>query len=323
MVFGDLMFDFDFKRLKYFHLKNKSDLTLVTHPNDHPKDSDLVGTNNKNQVVQFFKKPHKNRKFLGNLSLSGIFMFNKKILSIINKNSSEDFCKKTIPTLIKNNFKIFSYNTREYIKDAGTIKRVNQVNIDFRKGLIKKYSIKNKLPAIFLDKDGVLNKDSFDGSYQGVKKIYPHVKGCIKRFKLNGYLVVIVTNQPAIAKGFVKEEKVQKDFRYLENILSDKKSFVDRIYYCPCHPHTGFINEIKKYKRNCSWRKPNNGMLETAIKDLNINVLKSIMLGDRQEDYSASRKSKIRFYYINPKENSKRIKNFKNLLEFSKFFLKR
>ena len=72
--------------------------------------------------------------------------------------------------------------------------------------------------------------------------------------------------------------------------LSKNKSYIDKIYYCPHHPDKGFKNEILKLKINCSCRKPNNGLFKIAIKELNIDINKSFMIGDQMSDYLLAKK---------------------------------
>ena len=133
---------------------------------------------------------------------------------------------------------------------------------------------------------------------------------------------MVVTNQPAIAKGFVKEARVLKDFKYLETYLGFRGAYLDKIYYCPCHPDKGFKGEIKKYKRLCSWRKPNNGMIKKAEIDFNVDLSKSLMIGDRFEDYLAAKKSNLKFYFVGSYCKVKNIKNFKNLDSAITYFFK-
>ena len=322
MLYGDLIFNFNFKKLYKFHTKNKADLTLVVHPNSHPYDSDLVTTDKKNKILNFYTKPH-SKKNIGNLCLSGICVFNRKILGNIVNEKFQDFSKNIIPKLIKKNYKIYAYRTREYIKDAGTIDRIKKVKLDINQNKHLKFGIDNKLPAFFLDKDGVLNKDLHNNKYQNIKLIFPNTYKAIKKINNQDYLAVVVTNQPAIAKGFVKESKLQNDLRYLESYLAKQGLFLDRIYYCPCHPEKGFRGEVKKYKRKCSWRKPNNGMMKQAIKDLNIDIKKSIMIGDRVEDFLAAKKTGIKFYFIGNHSIVKGSKNFNSLNSAVNFFFKK
>lgn len=319
LVYGDLIFDFNFNELKKFHLKKNSDLTLVTHPNDHPFDSDKVSLDKNLKVTNFYKKKSKEKKH-GNQCLSGICLFNNKILRYLEKDKFQDFSTHLISKLMKENVKIFGYITREYIKDAGTIKRIKQVEKDIIDKKPKLLSFKKKIPAVFLDKDGVINEDLYNTKYQDIRRIYSKVPAAIKKINDSNYLAIVVTNQPSIAKGFVREKKVQNDFRYLESSLSKYKSHINRIYYCPHHPEKGFKGEIKKYKIQCKCRKPNNGMILQAIKDFNIDKKKSVLVGDRPVDYIAAKKSKIKFFLINKKISIKNVKKFKNLFEFSKYY---
>ena len=126
IIFGDLIFNINFKKFYKFHKKNKSDLTLLVHPNDHPYDSDLLEINEKNRLIKFHNKPHKKNN-IGNLSLSGILILNRKVLKYIKPKKFQDLSKKILPKLLKKKCKIFAYNTREYVKDVGTPQRMRSI----------------------------------------------------------------------------------------------------------------------------------------------------------------------------------------------------
>ena len=108
--------------------------------------------------------------------------------------------------------------------------------------------------------------------------------------------IVIVTNQSAVAKG-VTIDKVEKDHKKLEYLFSQKGCYFDRIYYCPYYPVAGFKGEVKKFKKS-NMRKPNNGMFLKAVKDLNIDIKKSYMVGDRITDYLAAKKTGVKFLIV-------------------------
>ena len=148
LIYGDLIFDFNFNELKKFHLKKKYDLTLVIHPNDHPFDSDKVSLDKNLKVTNFYKKKSKEKNY-GNQCLSGICLFNDKNIKYIKKDKFQDFSKYLISKLMKENVKIFGYITREYIKDAGTIKRLKQVEKDIIDKKPKLLSLNKKIPAVF------------------------------------------------------------------------------------------------------------------------------------------------------------------------------
>lgn len=321
IIAGDLVFNMDFDKLLKFHLNKKSDCTLVVHPNNHPQDSDLVEVDKNNRVVNFYNKI-RNKKNIRNLCLSGILIIKKNILRIIKKGKFQDFSKDIIPLMIKKNKKIFAYNTREYIKDAGTPGRIAQVQSELKSFKYKMGNINRKIPAIFLDKDGVINRDNYNFKYQSIKDILPEVFEAIKKINQSGFLCVLVTNQPAVAKGFVTLDKLKKDLDYLEYKLGLNSCYLDRIYFCPCHPEKGFIGEVSKFKRVCNWRKPNNGMLLQSSLDLNIDFKKSYMIGDTYNDYLAAKKTRVKFIAVGKVIKNKNIINKNNLYEAVSYILK-
>ena len=314
IIMGDLIFNINFRKFYSFHKKNKSDFTILAHPNDHPFDSDLLEINERNQLIEFHNKPHK-KNDLGNLSSSGIFLINKKIFKFIKTNKFQDLSKDILPKLLKKKIKIFAYNTREYVKDVGTPKRINLVKKQIKTKKFINGNINKKLPAIFLDRDGVINKEYLYKHYQNPMEVNSGAISAVKKINKKGFLSVIITNQSAIAKGIITLEKLKKDHRKLEYYFGLHGAYFDRIYFCPYHPEKGFKGEVKKYKRKSSWRKPDNGMILQAIKDLNIDIKKSYMIGDSAVDYYAAKKTGIKCLIVGKKFKRKGFKNYENLYE--------
>ena len=313
VIYSDILFNIDLKKFIKFHNFKKSDLTLFTHPNNHPHDSDIVEVNANSRVTNFHNKYSK-KKYVGNLCLSGIYIIKKKLLSYLGKKDYQDFSKNFLPKILKKkNIKIFSYKSREYAKDIGTPYRYKTAIKEFNSDKFKKGNLNSKIPAVFLDKDGVINPDKYNYKYQSPHKFINGTFEAIKKINDKGFLAVLITNQPAVAKGFISINKLMKDFKKLESLLGYKGSYLDMIYYCPCHPEKGHKGEIKKFKRTCSWRKPNNGMLLRAISDLNINKKKSFMIGDTVNDLIAAKKTKIKFIQVGEKIKLNNIIKYKNL----------
>lgn len=152
-----------------------------------------------------------------------------------------------------------------------------------------------KRPAIFLDRDGVINKEV--GDLRNVKDfvLLPGVARSIKKINQSNFYVVVVTNQPVIAKGFCKLEEVLRIHKKMETELSKGRAKLDGIYFCPHHPEKGFEGENKKYKIHCVCRKPKLGMIRQAVKDLNIDLKKSFMIGDRTVDCQMSVRAGLKF----------------------------
>jgi len=314
IIMGDLIFNIDFKKFYLFHKKKKSDFTLLVHPNDHPFDSDLVQINEKNRLVKFHKKPHK-KDDIGNLSSSGIFLINKRVFKFIKSNKLQDLSKDILPKLLKKKIKIYGYNTREYVKDVGTPKRINLVKRQINTKKFINGNINKKLPAIFLDRDGVINKEYSHKHYQNPMEVIKGAVSAVKKINDKGFLSVIITNQPAIAKGVINLDKLNRDHRKLEYYFGLHGAYFDRIYFCPYHPDKGFKGEVKKYKKKSTWRKPDNGMILQAIKDLNIDIKKSYMIGDSAVDYYAAKKTGIKCLIVGKKFRRKGFKNYKNLYD--------
>ena len=157
--------------------------------------------------------------------------------------------------------------------------------------------------CFFLDRDGVLIKDRKNIIKTEEIFFLPGVFDALKEIKKKNYLIIVITNQSVVGRGFLSEEGFKNFTKFLNNILFKNIGYnpIDDLFYCPHHP----TKALGKYKIKCRCRKPGNQMLEKAITKWNIDRKSSVMIGDKLSDYRAARKSKIKFYY---KENS----NFKN-----------
>ena len=129
-------------------------------------------------------------------------------------------------------------------------------------------------------------------------ELLPRVSEAIKLINKSDYLAVVATNQPMIAKGFVSVEEVEMTHKKMETLLGNEHSFVNAIYYCPHHPEKGFEGEIPELKIDCDCRKPKDGMLKKASKDLNIDLEKSWMIGDSERDIIAGKTASCKTIFI-------------------------
>jgi len=160
-----------------------------------------------------------------------------------------------------------------------------------KKIIVKKLNYrKNKMnKAVFLDRDGTLNID-----YGYVHKIddFHFIEGSIealKKLKEMGYLLVLVTNQSGIARGYFSEQEFLQLTEWMDWSLADRGVDLDGIYYCPHHSEA----KLAEFKQDCDCRKPKSGMLLQAIEELNIDPARSIMIGDKIEDLLAGQGAKI------------------------------
>ncbi len=143
-------------------------------------------------------------------------------------------------------------------------------------------------PAIFLDRDGTLNFDY--GWITSPEKIelLPGAAEAVRAINEVGFLAVLVTNQPVIARGTCTEAGLAAIHDRLEFLLAQSGARLDAIYYCPHHPDGGFPGERAELKIRCDCRKPAPGLLENAARDLNIDVARSWMIGDSERDLGAA-----------------------------------
>src|SRR3989344_3159637 len=148
--------------------------------------------------------------------------------------------------------------------------------------------------AIFLDRDGVINENVKDLTKLSQIKLIPNVAEAIKKINDSGYLVIIITNQPIIAKGFCTFEDIEKIHMKIKGMIAKIGGHIDRIYMCPHHPERGFEVEVVELKINCLCRKPKPGLFLQAIKELNINPKTSWSIGDSLSDIAASKKAGIK-----------------------------
>ena len=180
--------------------------------------------------------------------------------------------------------RMFCYDSPEYVKDMGTPERYAGVCRDFRDGKVRAKNLSNKQRAVFLDRDGTLNK--YVGFLRDIDdfELLPGVAQAVRAVNDSGFLAIVVTNQPVIARGEVTEEQLKEIHNKLETLLGLEGAYLDAIYYCPHHPHKGFEGEIPELKFDCGCRKPKTGMLERAADDFNIDLSASWMVGDSEND---------------------------------------
>jgi D-glycero-D-manno-heptose 1,7-bisphosphate phosphatase len=146
-----------------------------------------------------------------------------------------------------------------------------------------------KRPAVFFDRDGVLNEDR---DYVHRPEDFVWIPGAIeavKYFNERGYYVFVVTNQSGVARGFYPEEAVHELFAYLRAELARHGASIDDYRYCPYH-HDGVI---ERYKKVSDWRKPKPGMILDLLKHYDVDVAASFLIGDQDIDMQAAKAAGI------------------------------
>lgn len=143
--------------------------------------------------------------------------------------------------------------------------------------------------AIFLDRDGVINKEkSTYVKTVSELEIFSGVENSIKKLKDAGFLVIVITNQSAVNRGLTNHDNINDIHYNIQEYLQKNGTFIDKFYYCPHRPD-----------ENCSCRKPKPGLLLKAVEDLNIDLNSSWMIGDSDSDIEAAKSTGCKSIKIN------------------------
>ena len=294
LVFGDVFFDMDFDRMEDFHFKNSALTTLLAHPNGHPYDSDLIQTDDTGKVIGFDSKHNVRDYWYDNMVNAGMYIINRKLLDLVKEPVKTDFEKDILANQVKLGANIYAYHTPEYVKDVGTVDRINATVEELKSGLIQSKNLKNKQRAIFIDRDGTINVSKGFISKADDLELIPGSIEAIKAINKSGALAIVITNQPVIARGECSFEELHNIHNKLKTLLGEKGAFVDDIFYCPHHPDKGFEGEVPELKFDCECRKPKTGMIDEAVKKYNIDLSKSYMVGDSTMDLETARNAGIK-----------------------------
>ena len=287
VFYGDTVMDFDMLHMLNYHRANQADATLFLHPNDHPYDSDIVDIDAQGKVRGFHHKPHPEGFIAHNMVNAALFIFSPKILTAIEPGVKCHIEKHVLPRCIASGMNLYGYVSAEYIKDMGTPDRYYAVCDDVVSGKVARLNRAYARPAVFLDRDGVINYEVDLLHRVEQMQLIPGAAEAIHRINQMGYLAIVVTTQPVIARNLCSFEELEQIHMQMETLLGHEHAYVNAIYYCPHHPDAGYPEERKEYKITCNCRKPAPGMLLQAAKDWNIDLKNSYMIGDSQRDVEA------------------------------------
>ena len=315
---ADSLFDIDFHRFVAFHKEHGGLATLFTHPNSHPYDSGLIIADVDCSVTQWLTKEDSRPQYYRNRVNAGLHVISPKLLEQEIHTQKIDLDRQLLKPLA-NTGQMFAYDSPEYVKDMGTPERYETVCKDFKSGRVHARNLQKKQKAVFLDRDGTINK--YVGFLRNDKEfeLLPEAAEAIRLLNDSGYLSIVVTNQPVIARGEVSADELQNIHNKMETLLGLEGAYLDAIYYCPHHPHKGYKGEIPELKIDCDCRKPKPGMLLQATKDFNIDLKMSWMIGDNETDTEAGTAAGCQCIRINSNMDSN--KNVLTLLDAVKRIL--
>ena len=297
---ADAIFDVDFNRFVEAHKSHGGLVTLFTHPNSHPYDSGVLIASENGAVDQWLTKEDIRPQWYRNRVNAGLHVINPSVLDMTGidpdtvgnevdgKIIKVDLDRQILKPLCGTGT-MFCYDSPEYVKDMGTPDRFEAVCRDFAAGRVKAKNLKQKQKAVFLDRDGTINK--YVGFLRDIDdfELLPGVAEAVKLINASGFLAIVATNQPVIARGEVSVPQLQEIHNKMETLLGAEGAYLDAIYYCPHHPHKGYEGEVPELKIDCDCRKPKPGMLLKAAEDFNIDLSQSWMIGDGENDIKAGK----------------------------------
>lgn len=282
LINGDSFLDEDLDN--FFELKKNKVCKMILVKNTNYQQNKKLSylSINKNSDV-IYSKIDKKKKMN-----AGIYFFSKKIFKYI-KNEPSSLETDVLPKLISKN-KVHGIISKNFFIDIGIIK-----NLNFAK---KNYTNFTKQRALLLDRDGVINRDI--GYLHKIKDIswISKIKNILKKISKDNFYRFIITNQSGIGRGFYNDDTFKIFQKKYNKFLAKDQIFFDDVVYCPHHPKYA----KKKFRKKCSCRKPNNGMIENILRKWNLNRNYVGMIGDKKTDYMAAKKSKIKFIYADKSE---------------------
>lgn len=319
---GDIIFDIDIERMHYYHNMNSGIATIFTHPNSHPYDSGIIVTDEKGCVQDWLHKENR-RLWYQNRVNAGIHMLSPRIFDkkygMYQELKKLDLDRDVLKPLILRQ-ELYAYDSPEYVKDMGTPDRLLQVIKDVQTGKVEAKNLSKKQKAVFLDRDGTINK--YVGFLRNIDEfeLLPEAGEAVREINALGYLVIVVSNQPVIARGEVSEKELFQIHNKMETLLGEKGAYVDAIYYCPHHPDKGYSGERTELKIDCSCRKPKPGMILQAARDFNIELSKSWMVGDSEADVMAGKRAGCKTVYLSKeRKDIGQDSTFCSLKDFQRF----
>jgi mannose-1-phosphate guanylyltransferase / phosphomannomutase len=290
ILYGDMLFDMALAPLRKFHRDREARLTIVVHPNDHPRTSDLI-VEKDGLVKAILPRGRPRADDHRNLVPAGLYFASPAFFADLERGAKVDMMCDLLPAMIASGVRIAAYNTPEYFRDIGTPARHATAERDIVAGRVRALNLTHQRPAIFFDCDGVLNEEP---GLQGALTAHdvtliPGAGAAVRRAREAGLLTVAVTNRPQVAKGFVTFDGLAHILGRLETLLAADGGVLDRIYFCPHHPEAGFPGEIPTLKVQCECRKPGTLLLQRALAELPIDLRRSALIGDSLRDIGAAR----------------------------------
>lgn len=283
LVYGDVMFCLEWNRMLDFHERRHGKATLLVHPNSHPFDSDLLILDKEQHVTGIDPKSSERDYWYENCVNAGIYILSADILRQMKILKRLDLEKDVLSPMMAGN-EIYGYRTPEYVRDVGTPERFRKAEAEQAAGVWEQKCLDRLQRCVFLDRDGTLNKYKGLIYREAQLELEEHAAEAVRLLNESGFLAVVVTNQPVVARGLCGIEDVNNIHRKLQVLLGNEGAYLDDIVFCPHHPDRGYPEENPAYKIPCDCRKPAGGMIGRMADRYNIDLSHSCIVGDSTVD---------------------------------------
>jgi len=283
VILGDVLTSFPVGAFLESWRASGADVAVAVHPSTHPEDSDAAFPTQDGRVLVVPKSQP--RDAIPNMSSTGVFAITRTGLD--RYGGLRDFGSDVLPESAAQD-DLHAWVSSHYFKDTGTPQRLEAARADFASGAFARRGSLAPRRAVFLDRDGVINP-ALPEVYEATDyRLLPGVADAIRTANRAGLPVLVVTNQPGIAKGFMTFDGHRAIRARMDRLLGEHGAFVDDYAFCPHHPDRGFAGEVVELKVECACRKPAPGMLLTLADHHGIDLERSVMVGDSDRDEGAA-----------------------------------
>lgn len=326
IILGDVLVNFPLLQTWQKWKKTDKALGVLVHPNLHPDDSESFSFASPDNIQTFHSRDDiqindfKSPKF----AIAGAYFLNTKKLtdSIGNRETSSlrDISKDLVPLLSKSG-NLEAIKTIGFFSDTGTANRLVRTRRLVTRGAFSRRG-RLKPPAVFLDRDGTLIPDlgtSRNGIYD--HEIIMDTQNSLRNLNELGIPVFLVTNQPGVSKGEIFFMDVDRTHYEIQHVLASNGAFIDDFVFCPHHPDSGFEGEIASLKIPCKCRKPEPALIELLEARYDLDLQKSVVIGDSQADQRLASRINATFFKVDTSKLemscSEQLDKASNMLESS------
>jgi len=293
VVLGDILMSFPVQHFLDDWRASGAAVAVAVHPSTHPEDSDAAFPSHDGTVLVVPKS--ENRDHVPNMSSTGLFAITRQGLA--DYAAWRDVGSDVLPAAAAR-ADLFAFVSSHYFKDTGTPARLEAAGADVASGAFVRRGSLEARPALFLDRDGVINPTEPEFYTPDHYVLLPGVANAIGTANRAGIPVIVVTNQPALAKGLMTFDDHQRIRARMDRLLGAEGAFVDDYLFCPHHPEGGWVGEVAELKVPCECRKPGIDLARQAARRHHMDLTRSIMVGDTDRDRGFARGAGMRFIHV-------------------------